>query len=201
MKRLVIAVAATMLCLGATAGNPLKWGVKAGLNYQTTEVTASLWKDMVSAKSRVGWHAGLQASWRVGIFSVDPELLFSRNSYKFTTDAGVSGTSYQHTIDVPIALGVRIVGPLKVQAGVNLNVMTDCGVKGEKDRFRFSTESQALGYLLGLGVDLGHINIMARYNGYFRNNEGRIFFGSTSASDDMIKTRVGTWQLGVGFYF
>lgn len=201
MKRLVIAAAATMLCLGASAGNPLKWGVKAGMNYQTTEVTANLWKDIVSAKDRVGWHAGLQASWSIGMLSVDPELVFSRNSYKFTTDAGVDGTSYQHTIDVPIALGIRIVGPLKVQAGLNINIMTDCGIKGDRERFRFSSESQALGYLLGLGVDLGHFNITARYNGYFRNNEGRISFDSQSSSDDTIKMRVGTWQLGVGFYF
>ena len=191
-----------MIGVGAQAGSPLKWGVKAGMNYHTVGELTNLGKDIVKAENRVGWHAGLQASWQISrVFSIDPELIFSRNSYNLTPSVGTGGIAYLNTIDVPVVLGVKIIGPLKAQGGININVMTDSGVKGEDKPFRFSASSQALGYLLGLGVDLGHINITARYNGFFRQSESSVAFNKAQTTDDLMKMQVSTWQLGVGFYF
>ena len=191
-----------MIGVGAQAGSPLKWGVKAGMNYHTVGELTNLGKDIVKAENRVGWHAGLQASWQISrVFSIDPELIFSRNSYNLTPSVGMGGIAYLNTIDVPVVLGVKIIGPLKAQGGININVMTDSGVKGEDKPFRFSASSQALGYLLGLGVDLGHINITARYNGFFRQSESSVAFNKAQTTDDLMKMQVSTWQLGVGFYF
>jgi hypothetical protein len=58
-----------------------------------------------------------------------------------------------------------------------------------------------MGYLLGIGVDFGHINITARYNGFFRKSESSVAFNSVQQTDDVMKMQVSTWQLGVGFYF
>ena len=191
-----------MIGVGAQASSPLKWGVKAGMNYHTVGELTNLGKDIVKAENRVGWHAGLQASWQISrVFSIDPELIFSRNSYNLTPSVGTGGIAYLNTIDVPVVLGVKIIGPLKAQGGININVMTDSGVKGEDKPFRFSASSQALGYLLGLGVDLGHINITARYNGFFRQSESSVAFNKAQTTDDLMKMQVSTWQLGVGFYF
>lgn len=202
MKKLILIVAALMVSLGAQAGSPLKWGVKAGMNYHTVGEPTNLGKDIVEAKNRVGWHAGLQASWQVTrLLSVDPELIFSRNSYKLTPSIGTGGVAYLNTVDVPVVLGIRIIGPLKVQAGVNINVMTDSGVKDEDKPFRFNASAQALGYLLGIGVDLGHFNITARYNGFFSQSESSVAFNKAQTTNDLMKMRVSTWQLGVGVYF
>lgn len=202
MKKLILFIAALMIGVGAQAGSPLKWGVKAGMNYHTVGELTNLGKDIVKAENRVGWHAGLQASWQISrVFSIDPELIFSRNSYNLTPSVGTGGIAYLNTIDVPVVLGVKIIGPLKAQGGININVMTDSGVKGEDKPFRFSASSQALGYLLGLGVDLGHINITARYNGFFRQSESSVAFNKAQTIDDLMKMQVSTWQLGVGFYF
>ena len=202
MKKLILFIAALMIGVGAQASSPLKWGVKAGMNYHTVGELTNLGKDIVKAENRVGWHAGLQASWQISrVFSIDPELIFSRNSYNLTPSVGTGGIAYLNTIDVPVVLGVKIIGPLKAQGGININVMTDSGVKGEDKPFRFSASSQALGYLLGLGVDLGHINITARYNGFFRQSESSVAFNKAQTTDDLMKMQVSTWQLGVGFYF
>ena len=202
MKKLILFIAALMIGVGAQAGSPLKWGVKAGMNYHTVGELTNLGKDIVKAENRVGWHAGLQASWQISrVFSIDPELIFSRNSYNLTPSVGTGGIAYLNTIDVPVVLGVKIIGPLKAQGGININVMTDSGVKGEDKPFRFSASSQALGYLLGLGVDLGHINITARYNGFFRQSESSVAFNKAQTTDDLMEMQVSTWQLGVGFYF
>ena len=202
MKKLILFIAALMIGVGAQAGSPLKWGVKAGMNYHTVGEPTNLGKDIVKAENRVGWHAGLQASWQISrVFSIDPELIFSRNSYNLTPSVGTGGIAYLNTIDVPVVLGVKIIGPLKAQGGININVMTDSGVKGEDKPFRFSASSQTLGYLLGLGVDLGHINITARYNGFFRQSESSVAFNKAQTTDDLMKMQVSTWQLGVGFYF
>jgi hypothetical protein len=191
-----------MIGLGAQAGNSLKWGVKAGLNYHTVGEPTNLGRDIVDTKNRVGWHAGLQASWQVSrVFTIDPELVFSRNSYNLIPSVGTGGIAYLNTIDVPVILGVKLIGPLKLQGGININVMTDSGVKGEDKPFRFSASTQALGYLLGIGVDLGHFNIVARYNGFFRQSESSVAFNKVQTTDDLMKMQVSTWQLGVGFYF
>lgn len=204
MKKLILAIAMTMICFGASAQFNLKWGIKAGLNYQSTNITSSLWKETISAKDRVGWHAGLQASWDLGLLSIDPELVFSRNSIKFNSAASEANNSvvYTHTLDVPVALGINILGPLKIQAGLNFNILSDSGVKKNQLNFDFSTKNQTIGYLLGLMVDLGHINISARYNGFFKNNESHVSLASAGIdTSDLIKMRVSSWQLSAGFYF
>ena len=202
MKKLILFFAALVVCFGAQAGSPLKWGVKAGVNYHTVGEPTNLGKDIVDAKNRVGWHAGLQASWQVSrVFSIDPELVFSRNSYNLIPSVGTGGIAYLNTIDVPVILGMKIIGPLRLQGGININVMTDSGVKGEDKPFRFSASAQALGYLLGIGIDLGHFNITARYNGFFRQSESSVAFNKVQTTDDLMKMQVSTWQLGVGFYF
>ena len=202
MKKLILIIAALMIGVGAQAGNSLKWGVKAGMNYHTTGEITHLGKEIIDATDRVGWHAGLQASWQItGRLSIDPELIFSRNSYKLEPSLGTGGVAYLNTIDVPLMLGVKIIGPLKVQGGININVMTDSGAKGEAPKFRFNASPQTLGYLLGIGVDLWKFNITARYNGFFRKSENSVAFDSAQQTDDLMKMQVGTWQLGVGFYF
>ncbi len=202
MKKLILIIAALVISVGAQAGNSLKWGVKAGVNYHTSGEITNLGKDIVKAENRVGWHAGLQASWQVtGRLSIDPELIFSRNSYKLEPSLGTGGVAYLNTVDVPLMLGVKIISPLKIQGGVNINVMTDSGAKGEEPKFRFNASPQTMGYLLGIGVDFGHINITARYNGFFRKSENSVAFNSVQQTDDVMKMQVATWQLGVGFYF
>ena len=180
MKKLILAIAMTMICFGASAQFNLKWGIKAGLNYQSTNITSSLWKETISAKDRVGWHA------------------------EFNSAASEANNSvvYTHTLDVPVALGINILGPLKIQAGLNFNILSDSGVKKNKLNFDFSTKNQTIGYLLGVMVDLGHINISARYNGFFKNNESHVSLASAGIdTSDLIKMRVSSWQLSAGFYF
>ena len=110
MKKLILFFAALVVCFGAQAGSPLKWGVKAGVNYHTVGEPTNLGKDIVDAKNRVGWHAGLQASWQVSrVFSIDPELVFSRNSYNLIPSVGTGGIAYLNTIDVPVILGMKII--------------------------------------------------------------------------------------------
>ena len=210
MKKLILVLAAMMICFGAEAKGPLKWGVKAGLNYHTVGEPTSLGRDIIKATDRVGWHACLQASWQISrVFSIDPELIYSRNSYNLTTEMGGGGVAYLNTVDIPVMLGVNVIGPLKVQAGLNINVLTDSGAKGEQSGFRFTASSQALGYLLGVGADFGRFNVSLRYNGFFEKNESSVSFNAlqnsdgpnVSTTDPLMTMRVSTWQLGVGFYF
>ena len=47
-----------------------------------------------------------------------------------------------------------------------------------------------------------HINISARYNGFFKNNESHVSLASAGIdTSDLIKMRVSSWQLSAGFYF
>jgi hypothetical protein len=210
MRKLILVLAAIVICFGAEAKSPLKWGVKAGLNYHTVGELTTLGRDIVKATDRVGWHAGLQASWQVSrMFSIDPELIYSRNSYNLTTEMGGGGIAYLNTVDIPVALGVNVIGPLKIQAGININVLTDSGAKDDQKAFRFNLTPQVLGYLLGVGADFGRFNVSLRYNGFFEKNEGSASFNIlmqndgavAQAEDPLMRMRVSTWQLGVGFYF
>jgi hypothetical protein len=143
------------------------------------------------------------------MFSIDPELIYSRNSYNLTTEMGGGGIAYLNTVDIPVALGVNVIGPLKVQAGININVLTDSGAKDDQKAFRFNLTPQVLGYLLGVGADFGRFNVSLRYNGFFEKNEGSASFNIlmqndgavAQAEDPLMRMRVSTWQLGVGFYF
>ncbi len=192
MKRFcaLIITAFAILCVAEAPAQKLgiQWGVMAGLNmadYSVKQVDKTTkWDDV---KNEVGWQVGLMTSLNVGNLSIEPQLIYVRNKVKLT-EGGHESTIKGNSLDVPILVSYKILGPVRVMAGPVFTVLNDnSGLKDiSVDQLR-STCSYAVGLearvLQKLRVDL-------RYNGQFKRKTTAIG-----------KVDVNTFALNLGYYF
>lgn len=133
MKKLALLLTAICLTTQVSAGliPKFKFGVKAGLDYQTSDFKFS---DALSSgykfdlKSNTGWFAGLQGDLTWGMLGIHPELIYSHNSF----DVSGMGSSVKYDrLNLPLLAQIKLLGILAIQAGPNFLLMTNTSGKME----------------------------------------------------------------------
>ncbi len=190
MKRLLLILAAICITSQASAGllPKFKFGVKAGLDFQTNDFKNDI--KSLDIKSNSGWFAGIQGDLSWGNLGVRPEVLYSHNAFDIN-GAGIDGKFKMDKVDVPILLQYKLLGLISLQVGPTFCVMTN--TSGEIEGMKWDIKRPTIGYAAGVEVEIWKIGISARYNGSFK--------GSEVLGLEVDKNKVNTFQLGVGFYF
>ncbi len=193
MKRLImLALAAILLMTASTlkAQNlNVQWGITAGVNMADYSVKAlkgqSISYDKV--KNDLGWQVGLMASVNIGRLAIEPQILYVRHSTELTQGT-MKNALKSNSLDVPILVSLRLIGPLRVMAGPVFTVLNDnTGLKDLSiDQLR-STCSYALGVEARI---LQKLRLDVRYNGQFKKKETIIG-----------EVGVNTFALNIGYYF
>lgn len=188
MKRLLILLAMTCMAMQASAGivPKFKWGVKAGMDYQSNNFSDSI--NNFQFDSSTGWYAGLQGDLTWVGFGIHPEILFSHNAFDV---AGGLGKVKLNKVDIPVLLQYRFLGVLALQAGPTFCVMTD--TSGEMTGVEWDFNRPTIGYAVGAEARIWKLAVSARYNGSFKKSE---VLGYTTGEN-----RINTFQVGLGFYF
>ncbi len=198
----------------ATAQNRnFKIGVKAGTNL------SSLSGDEFVASNdpsiRIGDKSTRLTGFVGGVFFrlgnaifIQPELLLSQKGGTFNVFR--SGGNGQEDIkvrftnlDVPVLLGVRIGDVLRINAGpvASLRIsengglreaLNEIGATSVEDNFKRA----ALGYQLGVGFDIGNINLDLRYEG---NASSIINTDPASNFNSQLKRKNNLFQATLGF--
>ncbi|MBQ1205334.1 MAG: outer membrane beta-barrel protein, partial [Alistipes sp.] len=117
----------------------------------------------------------------------EPQIIYVHNKIKLTE--GDHTTSVKgNSLDVPLLVSLRLLGPVRVMAGPVFTVLNDnTGLKDLSiDQLR-STCSYAVGLEARL---FDKLRIDVRYNGQFKNKETAIG-----------KVGVNTFALNLGYYF
>ena len=164
------------------------WGVIAGMNmadYKITEVNQSTrWEDV---RNEVGFQVGLMSSIDVWRLSIEPQLLYVRNKVNLTKD-GQTTSIKGNSLDVPILVAFRLMGPVRLMAGPVFTVLNDnTGLKDISIQQLRSTCSYAVGIEARF---LEKVRIDLRYNGQFKQKETVLG-----------KVDVNTFALNLGYYF
>ncbi|MBE6207610.1 MAG: porin family protein [Rikenellaceae bacterium] len=193
MKRLImLALAAILLMTASTlkAQNlNVQWGITAGVNMADYSVKAlkgqSISYDKV--KNDLGWQVGLMASVNIGRLAIEPQILYVRHSTELTHGTTKNALK-SNSLDVPLLVSFRLIGPLRVMAGPVFTVLNDnTGLKDLSiDQLR-STCSYALGVEARI---LQKLRLDVRYNGQFKKKETIIG-----------EVGVNTFALNIGYYF
>ena len=184
---------AVCICSQASAGlvPRFRFGVKAGMDYQTTNFKFS---DVLSSnykfdlKSNTGWYGGIQGDMTWGIFGVHPELIYSHNSFDIS---GLGDKIKSNRLHMPILAQIRVLGILAIQAGPNFLLMTNTG--GKMEGVNWSIKNPTMGYSVGAEVKIWKLAISARYNGAFKQSQ---VVGIETGKD-----KVEDIQIGLGYYF
>jgi hypothetical protein len=161
----LVFVLASMSCFA-------QFGVKAGLNFnsngelrEVVTVGENIFEDKGDAK--IGYHVGAYYNIDLGKLYLRPELVYTKTKSKY------GSSSYDMSkIDVPVLLGLKVIGPLSVFAGPSFQYTLD-------NDFENSTVSEVrnditAGFNVGAAVKIGNIGLDVRYERGFSENEARI---------------------------
>ncbi|MFB9292073.1 porin family protein [Persicitalea jodogahamensis] len=199
----------------ATAQNRnFKIGIKAGTNLSSLsgdEVVSS-----ADPSIRIGDKSTRLTGFVGGVFFrlgnsvfIQPEVLLSQKGGTFNVFRS-AGNSQEEVkvrftnLDVPVLLGIRIGEVLRINAGPIASLrlsengglrdaLNEVGATSVEDNFR----QAALGYQVGVGFDIGNINLDLRYEG----NASNIIDTNTASSsfNSQLKRKNNLFQATVGF--
>lgn len=207
-----------MLCASsfATAQNRnFKIGIKAGTNLSSLSGD-----DLISSNDpsiRIGDKSTRLTGFVGGVFFrlgssvfIQPELLLSQKGGTFNVFRG--GVNNQDNevkvrfsnLDVPVLFGIRIGDVLRINAGPVASLrlsengglrdaLNEVGATSVEDNFKRA----ALGYQVGIGFDIGNLNLDLRYEG----NASNIIDASTVSSNfnSQLKRKNNLFQATLGF--
>lgn len=175
MKKTLLLAVFAMLSMTAFAQSDSGFGIKAGLNYNGNGNYFESVGDAANEPDKnIGYHAGIFGKIKILKLYIRPELIYTK------TKSDYNGSDFDMSkLDVPVLVGVKIIGPLHVFAGPAFQYILDSefdgiGINEIENDF-------SVGAHLGAGVNLGKLGIDIRYERGFSDNEAR--FINTNLTD------------------
>lgn len=197
MKK-IIAVLLVIFFAAKVQAQSLEAGVKAGINVSTLSAAPNLG----DANSTTGFVFGGFVRTSAAGFFIQPEILFTQRRGVFTDDSTkLTVTNTLTYLDVPVLFGYKL-AVFRFSAGPNFQFLMGANQDApdilkdpnfSKDNFN----AASVGIQVGVGVNLGKINLDARYDGSI----GDLGKTITTASGKQVSysTRANMFQLTIGY--
>jgi hypothetical protein len=162
-----IALLALSLALFSFAGhsqNGTAFGLRAGLNYGANgDYFESIGSNAQNPERNIGYHVGLFGKFGNSIF-FKPELVYTATKSDYDSDE-----FSVKKLDLPLLVGIKVLGPLNVFGGPSLQYILDTDFEGLSTR---NIENDlTLGLNFGIGVSFNKFGIDLRYERGFNSNE------------------------------
>ena len=164
-----------IVTISAQTGNA--FGIKGGLNYNSNgDYTNEL--QIENGSKNIGFHLGVFGKLDAGPIYLRPELIYTRTSSEYRAQDLIISK-----IDVPILVGLDILGPLSVFAGPDLQYIlsNDFGSNNIGDPENEFT----IGAQFGVGLNFEQFGIDIRYERGLSENEALL----TGVPDSRVDTR------------
>lgn len=209
-SRIIVVAALATLVISTAAnaqGGLIQFGVKGGVTTQGVKFSGSDKVDPnvdFSTNSRAGFHLGIVSRINLPMLHFQPELLYSQTSYRL----GVSPSNVPITeksivrlksVEIPTLVGLKVMW-LHIQAGPMFKIMSETKMKDRGYIEDVGISAPSVSYLLGIGVDLGRINLDVRYNGNFKKYTQSILYGTNIVGEDF-RSKHKSWMFSVGYLF
>lgn len=159
------------------AQNGNAFGLKGGLNYNSNGDFSSQ-VQTENGDRNIGFHLGVFAKIDAGPIYLRPEFIYTRTSSGYTTENLIISK-----LDVPVLVGLDILGPLSVFAGPDLQYIlsNDFGnISIDEPENQFT-----IGAHFGLGLNFEQFGIDIRYERGLSENEALL----TGVPDSRVDTR------------
>jgi hypothetical protein len=159
------------------------FGLKGGLNYNANgDYFESAGDAARDPGGNIGYHIGLFAKFGEQIY-VRPELIYTR------TTSDYDGSDFKMgKLDVPVLIGLKVIGPLHVFAGPAFQYILDTEFDGIT--INDVENDFSVGLHIGAGLSLGKVGVDLRYERGLSNNEARfINTNITNVPNSRIDTR------------
>lgn len=173
------------------SGIGLKGGLNFGSNGDLSESVRNLGSD-----SKVGFHVGAFGKLDFGAIYFRPELVYTRLNSEYDY-AGGSRDFHMNKLDMPLLVGLNIIGPVHVFAGPALQYILDTELE-DVDLADVKNDF-TIGFNVGAGLNLtDQLGVDLRYERGFSENEAEIVGQGDNARLD---TRPSQLILGLSYKF
>ena len=169
IRKIVVTSLLVVCALSAAAQRPrtrIEWGVLGGINIPdyTTNMSGT------DVKNKLGWQAGITTAVNLGAFAIEPQILYVRQGLRIRPEGGSEINLKSNSIDVPVLVSLRLLNPVRIDAGPVFTVMNACKQKSGGDLRECGRGRPTMSFTVGAGVTLlGHLLVDLRYNGQFRS--------------------------------
>ena len=163
-KSVITLVLLAFVGFSMTAQNKSSFGFKGGLNYGANgDYFDSVNLNRNNPDQNIGYHVGVFGKIGNKIY-LRPELVYTATKSDYNNDE-----FNVKKIDLPILVGLRVIGPVSVFAGPSMQYILDTDFRGiDIDNVR---DEFSVGLNFGIGINFNKIGIDLRYERGFDNNE------------------------------
>ncbi|MEJ2005440.1 MAG: porin family protein [Cyclobacteriaceae bacterium] len=189
MKKVILCLALVIFAASGVMAQ-FRLGVKGGLNYADFKI------DNFSSNQKTGYHFGAFTTFKLGMFAVQPEVIFSQQGTNFQFNGKELESNFNY-INVPVLFKLYLIGGVNIQAGPQFGYLTGAKssfdpieqIETGKTSIREYYSESDLSLSFGVGWDLPfNINVDFRYNR-----------GITDISNENLPaTRNQVYQLSLG---
>ncbi|MFI2743972.1 porin family protein [Zhouia sp. PK063] len=164
MKKILFVFA--LICTTLTyAQSGSGWGLKAGFNYNSSGKLSEVGNE-INSDGKVGYHLGLFAKADLGTIYLRPELMYTKISSEY------DGSNFDmQKIDLPVLVGVKVIGPLNIFAGPAFQYILDTNL--DDASIENDPNDITVGFNFGAGVSIGNLGVDLRYERGFSDNEAK----------------------------
>ena len=135
--------------------------------------TGNAFTNTIKGNNITGFEAGLFERFNLGPVFIKPTLLVG---YKggiatyYNNDGSVNSSKFDYgNIEFPLLFGLRILGPIRIEAGPVYNWIYMTQYNEDNS---IKVDPSGLGYRVGANVELGPINLGMAYQGLTYNPDG-----------------------------
>jgi len=182
MRKLIItAILLSIFSITAQAQKGSGFGFKAGLNYNANGNYFESINDNAKHPNRnVGFHLGVFG--KLGNqFYFRPELVYTQ------TKSDYNNSNFNlKKIDIPLLIGVKVIGPLSAFAGPSFQYILDSDFDGRT--IKDVNNDFTVGLNFGVALSLNNIGLDLRYERGFSSNEAS-FLNNNGINISRIDTR------------
>ncbi len=140
-------------------------GVQVGANFETASTPSA-----ISSRTHTGYSVGVVADFPVaGVFSIQPELNYTRRGIELANIGGASAGVNYHSIELPVLAkvafldGIRpyvFAGPMGVW---NVSTELTGSFSGATGSSSFNPKTFDIAAVAGVGIEIGSLFANARY--------------------------------------
>ena len=189
------------LAIVLTTNAQTAWGVKGSLIYNSNGELVDEVKEVIDSKGKgeTGFNIGVYGNLELGPIYIGPELVYTKTSseYVINPENGSTESYKMSSIDLPVLVGIRIIGPLNLVAGPAFKFITSNEINGQKSEDL--DKNVTVGLNIGAAVQLGRFGIDLIYDRGFSSNEASFIGSNVDISSFTLDTRQEQIKVGISY--
>lgn len=200
MNKKSIAFLIILITTLTTLNAQSSWGIKGSLLYNSNgeliDEAGTIIDNKGSGES--GFNIGVYGRLDLGPIYIRPELVYSQASseYVINPEIGTTESYKMSSIDLPVLVGIRIIGPLNLLAGPAFKFITNNELKGlEYDNI---DKGVTVGLNIGVSANIGRFGFDVIYDRGINANEAK-FIGTDTTDNFTLDTRQSQIRIGVSY--